>query len=275
LERLLEVEPGNSPRSSVELRLIPDRPLYILFLVGHFFRRYSRRVNQVINVRDISNREFLELYARPGRIGLAGGSTLIDRVIRRAERRVHAEGKWSTWSHAFVFGERRCDGHQWVIESDLAAARKHIRFGVQENRVTKYHDEKLYGTLAVLDLGISEDQLRALLCHGLQMMSDATKYSVRELFGTLIAMKNPSLRPKENVLAREDSFFCSAFVQHIYRQIGIDLAPGINAKHTTPEDIAGTTVPHTRWVLERDLGESKTKERVRKVLARVRKRSAA
>ena len=59
-------------------------------------------------------------------------------------------------------------------QSDLAAARKHIRFGVQENRVTKYHDEKLYGTLAVFDLGICEEKLRSLFCHGLQIMSDAT-----------------------------------------------------------------------------------------------------
>jgi hypothetical protein len=230
-------------------------------------------VNQVINVRDISNREFLELYARPGRVGLAGGSTLIDRVIRRAERRVHTDGKWSNWSHAFIFGERRCDGHQWVLESDLAAARKHIRFGVQENRVTKYHDEKLYGTLAILDFGLSEEQLRTMLCHGLQLMSDATKYSVRELFGTLLALKKQELRPKENVLARDHSFFCSAFVQHVYRQIGIDLAPGINAKHTTPEDISGTLVPHTRWVLVRDIGESKVRAKVKTVLTRVKNRA--
>jgi hypothetical protein len=103
-------------------------------------------------------------------------------------------------------------------------------------------------------------------------MSDATKYSVRELFGTLIALNKPALRSKENVLSRDESFFCSAFVQHLYRQIGIDLSPGISAKHTTPEDIAATLVPHTRWVLERDIGESKTKEKVRKVLARVRAR---
>lgn len=236
-------------------------------------RLSSSAVNQVITVRDISNKDFLDLYARPGRIGLAGGSTLIDRVIRRAERRVQPDGKWGTWSHAFIFAERRCDGHQWVLESDLAAAHKHIRFGVQENRVTKYHDEKLYGTLAVLDFGINEEQLRSVLCHGLQLMSDATKYSVRELFGTLLAMKKPELRPKENVLARDHSFFCSAFVQHIYRQIGIDLAPGINAKHTTPEDIAATTVPHTRWILHRDLGESKTKERVEKAIKRVRSKA--
>ncbi|MDB6057530.1 MAG: hypothetical protein JWO95_1374 [Verrucomicrobiales bacterium] len=227
-------------------------------------------MNQVITARDISNREFLELYARPGRIGLAGGSTLIDRVIRRAERRINVDQKWSTWSHAFIFSERRCDGHQWVIESDLAAVRKHIRLGVQENRMGKYYDEELYGTLAILDFGLSEDQLRALLCHGLQLMSDATRYSVRELFGTLLALKKPELRLKENVLARDQSFFCSAFVQHLYHQIGLDLAPGINAKHTTPEDISATLIPHSRWVLHRELGESKTKERVRKVLARVK-----
>jgi hypothetical protein len=230
-------------------------------------------MNQVIKVRDISNREFLDLYARPGRIGLAGGSTLIDRVIRRAERRVNTDGKWSAWSHAFIFGERRCDGHQWVIESDLAAARKHIRFGVQENRVTKYHDEELYGVLAVIDFGLSEEQLQSLLCHGLQLMSDATRYSGRELFGTLLALKKPELRAKENLLARDHSFFCSAFVQHVYRQIGFDLAPGVSAKHTTPEDIAATAIPHTKWVLERDIGESKAKEKVRRVLARVRHRA--
>lgn len=227
-------------------------------------------MNPVITIRDMSNREFLDLHARPGRIGLAGGSTFIDRVIRRAERRINSDHKWSTWSHAFIFAERRCDGYQWVIESDLAAARKHIRFGVQENRMTKYYDENLYGTLAILDFGLSDEQLRSLLCHGLQLMSDATKYSVRELFGTLLALKKQELRPKENLLARDQTFFCSAFVQHLYRQIGIDLAPGINAKHTTPEDISATALPHTRWVLHRDLGESKTKARVKNVLTRVR-----
>jgi len=38
-----------------------------------------------------------------------------------------------------------------VIESDLQIHRKHIQLGVQENRVAKYCDEKLYTSLAVLD----------------------------------------------------------------------------------------------------------------------------
>jgi hypothetical protein len=59
-------------------------------------------------------------------------------------------------------------------------------------------------------------------------------------------------------------------VQHLYRQIGIDLAPGIHAKNTTPEDISATLVPHTRYVLDRDIGESKVRAKVHRVIARVK-----
>src|SRR5262245_4380209 len=105
----------------------------------------------------MSNRDFLAQYARPGRIGLSGGATLIDRAIRRAERHV-CDGRWSNWSHAFIFGERRSDGHIWVLESDLQATHKHIRFGVQENRISKYHNEEHYGSLAILDFNLPEER---------------------------------------------------------------------------------------------------------------------
>jgi hypothetical protein len=42
--------------------------------------------DQTVVVTGLSNREFLELHARPGRIGLSGGITFIDRAICRAER---------------------------------------------------------------------------------------------------------------------------------------------------------------------------------------------
>ena len=60
-------------------------------------------MNEVITVRGISNAEFFAKHAAPGRIGLTGGATLVDRAIRRAERHV-CDGKWSNWSHAFIFG---------------------------------------------------------------------------------------------------------------------------------------------------------------------------
>ena len=227
---------------------------------------------EVVTFTGISNAEFLEQYAATGRIGLAGGALLIDRVIRRAERHVDDAGRWSDWSHAFIIGERRVDGHYWVLESNLQMHRKRYLLGVQENRVTMYHDEVAYGTLAVLDLGLSEQQVKALLSESLELMANKTKYSLRELFGTLLALRRPQLRGQENKMARDQSLYCSAFVQHVFRKIGIDLSPGVDVKNTTPEDIARTPVPHTAYVLHRDLGESKVKEAAARLKERVRAR---
>lgn len=223
-------------------------------------------MNQVTRITGISNCEFFERYAQAGCIGLVGGVTLVERAIRMAERHV-CDGRYSNWSHAFLFGERRADGHLWVIESDLQAARKHIRFGVQENRVAKYFDEKLYPVAAVLDFGLSEEKTKALVAEGLEMVANAARYSMRELFGTLIALRKQELRGKENLLAREKSFYCSALVHHLFCKIGVELCPGVNAKHTTPEDIFRTIAPHTKYLIERQMAES----RLQRLAQRMRK----
>ena len=154
--------------------------------------------------------------------------------------------------------------------------RKHISLGVQENRVTKYHDEKLYSWIAVLDFNLSEAQTTCLLRESLDLVANRTRYSLRELMGTLIALRNPQLRGEDNVLAREKSLYCSAFVQHVFRKIGIDLAPGIHEKNTAPEDISRTPVPHVTHVLQRDVAETRWTELPgelrRKVRERIKKR---
>src|SRR5437763_500265 len=81
-------------------------------------------------ISDLTNREFLELYARPGRIGLSGGVTLVDKAICRAERHLHAEQQWGLWSHAFIFQGERADGHHWLIDSDMQVHRTHIQLAV-------------------------------------------------------------------------------------------------------------------------------------------------
>src|SRR5262245_47237466 len=162
-----------------------------------------RVMNPIINVTGMTNPEFLQEYAEPGRVGLSGGVTLIDKAIARAEHHLDGERRWSLWSHAFLFQGRRPDGHHWVIESDLQVDRRHIRLGVQENRVTKYFDDELYTTLAVLDFGLSEEQVATLLREGLELVADRARYSLRELVGTLLALRHPELRGRGNVLARE------------------------------------------------------------------------
>lgn len=197
-----------------------------------------------------SNRAFLEAHARAGRVGLAGGETLIELAIRRSQRRIDPEKTWSRWSHAFVFEGPRADGHHWVLESDLEIAKKHVRLGVQENRIGKYLDEKVYTKLAVLDFGLPDETVGILMREGLDLVASHARYSLRELFGTLITLHHSDRRGRENPLARDGALYCSAFVRHLFLKVGLDLAPALTPKNTTPEDIARTGVPHTAYMLD-------------------------
>ena len=211
----------------------------------------SKSSNQTVQIRSLSNQEFLEGYAAPGRIGLSGGPTITDKVISHAQRGLDATEGPGGWSHVFVCQGRRLDGHHWILESDLQLHHKHIRFGVQENRLSKYYDETLYTQLAFLDFGLNETQIAAILSEGLELVAQRTEYSLRELVGTLIAIRQPNLRKSANVLARENSMFCSAFTQHVFRKAGLDLAPGVDVKNTAPDDIARATAPHTTYLMQR------------------------
>ena len=228
--------------------------------------------NQPLVVTDLSNREFLERYAQPGRVGLSGGVTLVDKLICRAERHLDERERWGDWSHVFFFEGARADGYQWVIESDLQFHRKHIQLGVQENRITKYFDEELYTTLAVLDFGLTGEQVAVLLREGLELVATRARYSLRELLGAVIALRRPELRGRENVLSRERSLFCSAFVQHLFRKAGLDLAPGVDDKNTTPEDISRSAIPHTTYLLQRAAPRGKLEALKTRVRRRVRAR---
>jgi hypothetical protein len=228
--------------------------------------------SQVVAVTGLSNREFLERYAQPGRVGLCGGLTFIDRAICRAERHLDERKAWGTWSHAFLFEGLRLDGCHWVIESDLQAHHKHIQLGVQENRISKYFDEALYSNLAVIDFGLSREQVESLLREALELVANRARYSLRELLGTLLALRHPGLRERENLLARGSSMYCSALVRHLFLKVGLDLAPTVDFKNTTPEDLARVSVPCTQWVLQRVVPRSKTLALTNRVQRRLRAR---
>ena len=207
-------------------------------------------MNPIEIVPPMPNREFIEKYAQAGRIGLAGGPSLSSKLIQSAERHVDdVKHRPSLWSHAFLFQGRRADGHHWVIESDMEIHRRNIRLGVQENRIDKLCDPRIYSSLAILDFGLTPEQTNALLSEGLDMVAGRVRYSLRELIGTLVALKRPETRADDNILAREQSCYCSAFVHHVFAKIGINLAPGTSGKNSTPEDISRTPVPHTTYLM--------------------------
>ncbi len=229
---------------------------------------------ETIQVAGLTNQEFFETHARPGRIGLIGGSEPLNRLISRAQRHLAEDRAWSCWTHAFLFQGKRHDGHHWVIESDLDIRRKHIRLGVQENRIAKYFDAEQYASAAVIDLGLKPEQEQQLIAHALELVSSGVRYSMREIVGTVWALRHPKWRPRENLLAREQAFYCSAFVSHVFGRIGLDLAAGVAQKNTAPEDIVRITLPHTKWLMVREVPSSPTKRLIKRVRAKLRGRSS-
>lgn len=202
------------------------------------------------------NLAFIEAHAAPGRIGLVGGVDRLGRAIRRLQNGLSRSAPRSLWTHAFLCAGRRIDGRHWVLESDIDIHRKHIRLGVQENRAEAYADAGEFPNIAFLDFGLSEEQVRVVLTEGLDLLAGRTRYSLRELVGTLFAVARPQLRERANLLSREGSLYCSAMVQHCYAAAGISLAGKVAVKNTMPEDLYRTALPHQRWELIRDRRKS-------------------
>lgn len=202
--------------------------------------------------KQLTNEEFFERHAKPGCVGLVGGPQFLDQVIRRAQRLQTATGAASPWSHAFIFQGRRADGRHWIIESDIELHGSHARIGVQENRVDKYHDPRHYDSLAVLDFGLSAAAVEKVIGAGLALTVARTKYSLRECLGVYLRYRLPKTRAVHvNVLSQDNSLFCSSLVRRVYLDAGVDLHPGLDAKLTSPEDLAQTPLPHKRRVLIR------------------------
>lgn len=198
-------------------------------------------------IEGLTNREFIETYAKPGCIGLVGADTPIDNSIKKMQKYITADGKGSLWSHAFIYSQLRQDGHWWIIESDLEFHTKQIKLGVQENRAEKYFDEKVFPNLAILNFNLDEDKQNLIVGEGLNLVAARTEYSIREVFGALYTLLKKEDRGSKNKMARENSLFCSAMVQHCYSKVKIDLVNGVDMKQLTPEDISNSPVPHTQY----------------------------
>jgi len=197
---------------------------------------------------DLSNLEFLKKYAKRGCVGLMGGSSAVDRAIRKGQRGLDGEAKPSLWSHVLIFQGERVDGQSWVIESDFEVGKGNVRNGVQENRIDKYASEKEWPNLAVLDFGLKEKDALQVVVAGLDLVARRTNYDLSGVLETYWAMMRKTMSQGRD----KESTYCSAFVRAIFKHVGVDLAPGVAVNHTLPEQVSRTTVPHTRYLLVRD-----------------------
>lgn len=204
----------------------------------------------------MDNADFIAQHAAPGRIGLCGGRDVVNKLIRKAQAPLTADGHRSLWAHAFIFSEQRSDGQWWVIESDLDLRFKHVRLGVQENRASRYFDEDAFPNLAILDFHLDAAQIRQVQVAALDLLAGQCCYSLTELAGTLLAMHSTRLRRRQNVLARENSLYCSAMVAHCYAAAGVEFHAGVPGKNVAPHDLDQSPLPHDTHRLIRDPGVS-------------------
>lgn len=194
-----------------------------------------------------TNLGFLRRYAGPGRVALLGGSSAIDRAIRKGQRGIN-EGKPSLWSHVAIFQGERIDGQHWLIESDFVVGKGSVRNGVQENRIDKYASEKEWPNLAILDFGLKEKDAQRIIVSALDLVARGMSYDLSGILETSWAMMRKTMgRGRE-----KDSRFCSAFVRAVFKHGGLDLAPGVAVQHTLPELVSRTPLPHARYLLVRD-----------------------
>ncbi len=198
-----------------------------------------------------SNLNFFNKYACKACIGLVGGSALIDKSIRKFQKKITPSKSESYWSHAFIVTGKREDGHIWVAESDLEFHKKQINLGVQENRIDKYASEKDFPNVAILNFNLSENQSNAVIAEALNLVAKRTHYSIREIFGVLYNLISEKSRLTENKLAQENSLFCSAMVQKCFTVINFELSTQVSSKHLAPEDIYNTSIKHKKFELIR------------------------
>lgn len=199
----------------------------------------------------LSNQEFIERYALAGRVGLVCGASLIDQVIQAATGKVSRTHRKGDWSHAWVFQGRRRDGHHWIVESDLDAGLKHQRLGVQENRVTKFFCERECPRLAILDFGLTAEQVETVLRECLELVANQATYSLMEILGTALALQTGRSRNRKNLLAKKSSMYCSGLVQHVFAKADIDLIPNVHSSLGTPDELAASPVLKQAYWLRR------------------------
>jgi len=192
--------------------------------------------------------EFFTTHYKPGIIGIVGTRGTIGMAIREAQKAVTKDGKASLWSHCFVLGELRFDRRgandsrsksPYIFESDLKVNvfKSQLRNGAQENWIGKHCRESVENA-AVIDFGLSEEQIDNILATALQLVDEQVLYPIQELLGTWWAIITKKQWLK-NPLDDPHAMYCSAFVRHCYKESKADfLGPGIEVSNTTPEDIA-------------------------------------
>jgi len=221
--------------------------------------------------------EFLRAHVREGMVGLFGGSSWTHRLVRKGQRPLTKKGKSSLWSHAVIFGQE--DGQMVVYESDWDVGIRPFRFnvGAQKNPLGKYSGGRRWSYVALLDLGLGEEQRDLLMEACREIIREGYRYSVLELVnhglrlrlrgkaGYLLKATELLGRIGQELGLRRPSFYCSAFVQKAMEEAGFNL--GDSATNLAPQEIFHLSqvkicyLREKEWRALLELGEMRLEER--------------
>lgn len=197
--------------------------------------------------------EFLASHHAPGRIGFVGATDPVGMAIREAQKRITLDGTPSRWSHVFLMGEVRRDGEPYIFESDLEPDldRPQIRNGAQESRLRKWAATAV-DHAAVLDLADTEHLVPALMSAALQFVyGEPVSYPIIQLVGTWLQIISARVW-RANPFEDTKALYCSSFVRHLLREVGIDPVPAhIHLSNTAPEHLWQTPLAASRFVWRR------------------------
>jgi hypothetical protein len=136
-------------------------------------------------------------------------------------------------------GEVRADGEPYIFESDLEPDidRPQFKNGAQENRLSKWA-VGLVEHAAVLDLGIPEEKIPGLLAAALRLVHEQSlSYPIIQLVGAWWQIVRARVW-KANPFDDAKAMYCSSFVRHCYREVGLDLLPDtVHLSNTAPEHL--------------------------------------
>lgn len=179
---------------------------------------------------------FWQAHAQPGSVGLIGIRFLPVRIIEKGQAPLTTDGQNSRWVHAFIF-QRERDGIPWIYESDVGIPRRgfiHWTPGAKEDPVTKWSGERITNA-CVLTANLNDEQVEAALRHARELISKGTRYRLRELIGTWLAIRGNRME-RENVWHTRDALHCGGFVRACLLAADVEpIGPEVAMRNTAPE----------------------------------------
>jgi hypothetical protein len=202
-------------------------------------------------VDEESPEDFLQQHGRTGRVGLFGGSPVGHRIVRWGQSPITSDRLPSLWSHVVIFSEEKSAKFLYESDMDVGLFPPHLRDGAQRSPISKYFKERRWLYMSILDFLVTDDDAHRVLETCRRMIRQRVRYPVIGLIGTGLRYRIGGVHAGETGLDSR-GLFCSTFVQKAFMEIGIRFHQGVPLRHTGPEHIWQSAIPHHTYLRRKE-----------------------